>query len=326
MKVWKGGILTKDFGCDTIGSGKGSGARIKFLKRKKHEASQKCEMEKEKSTSYVIFDFMVDDLGLRGVALKVYALIYSFTKAGGSCYGSIDYICGRTNAGRTAVKESLKRLMDKGYIFKIEDKSIRTNKFCANMALTVEKRPQATDGDPVEKRPQVTDDDPVEKRPLPGRKTTPTRSENDPNNKDNNKEITTTTTNIHSFKGEGSLRDPFLSADADEADRTADFESNFCADEADRTADLAKALDADGGYISMASIKPDPPPMRFFGQRRVVMMTLHQYVCLLQRLGIHTTLHYIRNLERCITSRPDAHYKNHYRTILRWAKEDSQAE
>ena len=257
---------------------------------------------------------MVEDLGLRGVALKVYALIYSFTKAGGSCYGSIDYICSRTNAGRTAVKESLKRLLDKGYIFKIEDKSIRTNKFCANMALTVEKRPQ------------VTDDDPVEKRPRPGRKTTPTWSENDPNNKDNNKEITTTTTNIHSFKGEESLRDPFLSAGADEADKTADFENDFCADKADKTAELAKALDVDGGYISMASIMPDPPPMRFFGQRRVVMMTLHQYVCLLRSLGIHTTLHYIRNLEKCIISRPEAHYKNHYKTILKWAEEDARAE
>jgi len=58
----------------------------------------------------------------------------------------------------------------------------------------------------------------------------------------------------------------------------------------------------------------------------VVMMTLHQYVCLLRSLGIHTALQYIKKLENCIISRPEAHYKNHYKTILKWAEEDARAE
>ena len=270
-------------------------------------------MEKEKSTSYVIFDFMVEDLGLRGVALKVYALIYSFTKAGGSCYGSLNYICERTGASRTSVKRVLKQLIENGYIDCLGNSEKGTNNYRAKLEMGVQNGP-------------TQEKEMVQNGPTPGLKWTPPGSKIDPNNKDNNKEITTTTTNIHSFKGEESLRDPFLSADADEADKEAYCKSDICADKADKTAELAKALDVDGGYISMASIMPDPPPMRFFGQRRVVMMTLHQYVCLLRSLGIHTTLQYIRNLEKCIISRPEAHYKNHYKTILKWAEEDARAE
>ena len=278
---------------------------------------------------------MVEDLGLRGVALKVYALIYSFTKAGGSCYGSLNYICERTGASRSAVIRSLQKLIDKGYIYKIEDYSITTNRYVAKMSLTYENNTERNEIGGCQNDTQVdgtggcqnetgeyqNDTYPVSKRHPTGVKMTPN---NKGNNKENNKEITTTTTNIHSFKGEESLRDPFLSAGADKADKEAYCKSDICADKADKTAELAKALDVDGGYISMASIMPDPPPMRFFGQRRVVMMTLHQYVCLLRSLGIHTTLHYIRNLEKCIISRPEAHYKNHYKTILKWAKEDSE--
>ena len=265
-------------------------------------------MEKEKSTSYVIFDFMVEDLGLRGVALKVYALIYSFTKAGGSCYGSLNYICERTGASRAAVKRATKKLLDCGYIFKTENRSVKTNSYKARMEIVAQneliKKQEWAQNEPILKQRWAQNE------PEMSSKRAPNGLKMNPNNKDNNKEITTTT-NIHSFKGEESLRDPFLSADADKADKTAE---------------LAKALDVDGGYISMTSIMPDPPPMRFFGQRRVVMMTLHQYVCLLRNLGIHTALHYIRNLEKCIISRPEAHYKNHYKTILKWAEEDARAE
>jgi len=267
---------------------------------------------------------MVEDLGLRGVALKVYALIYSFTKAGGSCYGSLNYICERTGASRAAVKRATKKLLDCGYIFKTDNRSVKTNSYKARMEIVAQneliKKQEWAQNEPILKQRWAQNE------PEMSSKRAPNGLKMNPNNKDNNKEITTTTTNIHSFKGEESLRDPFLSAGADEADKEAYCKSDICADKADKTAELAKALDVDGGYISMASIMPDPPPMRFFGQRRVVMMTLHQYVCLLRSLGIHTTLHYIRNLEKCIISRPEAHYKNHYKTILKWAEEDARAE
>jgi hypothetical protein len=65
---------------------------------------------------------MIDDLKLDGVPLKVYALIYSFTRVGSNFHGSIDYICQRTGASYKAVHSALKLLVKKGYITKTETK------------------------------------------------------------------------------------------------------------------------------------------------------------------------------------------------------------
>ena len=75
-----------------------------------------------KDTNFSIHNFMIDDLKLDGVPLKVYALIYSFTRIGSNFHGSIDYICQRTGASYKAVHSALKLLVEKGYITKTETK------------------------------------------------------------------------------------------------------------------------------------------------------------------------------------------------------------
>ena len=88
-------------------------------------------IEQNKKTGYALYDFMTRDLGLSGVALRVYALIYSFTAAGGDCHGSIEYIAKRVEASYKSVQISLKYLVKKGYVTKKVITSKRPNVYVA---------------------------------------------------------------------------------------------------------------------------------------------------------------------------------------------------
>ena len=90
-------------------------------------------IEQNKKTGYAIYDFMTRDLGLSGVALRVYALIYSFTAAGGNCHGSIGYIAKRVDASYKSVQLSLNRLVEKGYVTK---KTVKPKKPSVYTAVT----------------------------------------------------------------------------------------------------------------------------------------------------------------------------------------------
>ena len=63
-------------------------------------------------------------------------------------------------------------------------------------------------------------------------------------------------------------------------------------------------------------------PICYFGPNKVVEMTLHQYTNLLRAIGISDTLRYIRILDEKILSAKPRAYKNHYKTIITWARED----
>lgn len=71
---------------------------------------------------YTIHDFMYKDLGLKGVDLNVFALLYSFKKY----KGSLGFICESVGVSSiTTVQVSLKRLIEKGIIKKYKP----SNKF-----------------------------------------------------------------------------------------------------------------------------------------------------------------------------------------------------
>ena len=90
-------------------------------------------IERNKKTGYALYDFMTRDLGLSGVALRVYALIYSFTAAGGDCHGSIEYIAKRVDASYKSVQLSLNCLVEKGYVTK---KTVKPKKPSVYIAVT----------------------------------------------------------------------------------------------------------------------------------------------------------------------------------------------
>ena len=95
---------------------------------------RKCEkMENEKKTGFIVYDFMKSELGLTGVTLQVYALIYSFTKAGSACHGSIEYIADRTKSSTASVQRALNFLVEKDYVTKRKLSSKRPSIYTANL-------------------------------------------------------------------------------------------------------------------------------------------------------------------------------------------------
>lgn len=78
-----------------------------------------------------IVDFMVDDLGLKGNELIIFALIYGFCQDGESrFYGSFKYIQNRTGISNYTVNDCLKKLVEKGYLIKNKE-SIKGVNICS---------------------------------------------------------------------------------------------------------------------------------------------------------------------------------------------------
>lgn len=73
---------------------------------------------------------MISDLKLKGNELIIYACIYGFSQAENQVFsGSLQYLADWTNSTRQTVINSIKSLIDKGYIEKT-DKIINGVKFC----------------------------------------------------------------------------------------------------------------------------------------------------------------------------------------------------
>ena len=94
-------------------------------------------MTRGNSTGFFIHDFMIDRLALSGVALTVYALIYSFATSGGECHGSIEYIAARVGSSQSTVKRVLADLCSRELLIKCSDPKIRTKIYKVNHAALV---------------------------------------------------------------------------------------------------------------------------------------------------------------------------------------------
>ena len=79
----------------------------------------------------VIQSFMVRDLRLKGNELLIYAIIFDSSQTEEQKFsGSLRYLAGRTNSTKRGVLNSLKSLMQKGYIKK-EEQIINGVKHCS---------------------------------------------------------------------------------------------------------------------------------------------------------------------------------------------------
>jgi DNA-binding transcriptional MocR family regulator len=188
---------------------------------------------------------MKEDLDLSGVALQVYALIYSFTKAGGDCHASLNNMAKRVGASSRSVQRALIELTAKGYIIKKTSNQASSNRYIADLSVVGQNvqggRTKCLEGDDKMSN----------------------------NNKEDNKEDNNTNllTNHSLFQGK-------------------------------------------------------PRPIQPFGREKVVMMTLHQYANLLRAIGVMPTRRYIAVLERQIRKFSAKAYKDHYQTIIGWARKD----
>lgn len=80
------------------------------------------EDNKVKDGSYInIQSFMINDLHLKGNDLLIYAIIYGFSQDGETRFtGSLSYLAAWTQSSKQGVLKSLKKLVELGYIKKIE--------------------------------------------------------------------------------------------------------------------------------------------------------------------------------------------------------------
>ena len=74
-----------------------------------------------KDAALIIHQFMIDDMGLSGAHLLVYALIYAFTNQSKGFFGTKEYICQRTGCSQSSVKRILHILREKKFIKKTFD-------------------------------------------------------------------------------------------------------------------------------------------------------------------------------------------------------------
>ena len=215
-------------------------------------------MENSKNTGYILHDFMKEDLGLSGVALRVYALIYSFTQNSGDCYASLNNMAKRCAASTKSIQRALKYLTDMGYIKKTTNNLSSSNHYVADMSKVRQKSPEGMDimskgEDKMSRGVDIV-----------------TRGVDivSNNNKEDNKEyIPTTTNNTYSLRRGGK-------------------------------------------------------PLVTMGNKKMLLLTLHEYANLLRVLGVVPTRRYMRNLENRIISHPRYNYDNHYQTIIDWARKD----
>lgn len=87
---------------------------------------------------YQISGFMVNKLGLKGISLMVYAIIYGFSQDGESEFaGSRKYLCDFTGTTKPTIDKALNELCESNLIIKISEvkNSITFNRYKANLSM-----------------------------------------------------------------------------------------------------------------------------------------------------------------------------------------------
>ena len=91
-------------------------------------------MDNVKNENYILIQgWMINELGLKGNELMVYAIVYGFSqKAGHYFNGGTQYLADWTNSTRQGIIKVLNSLVEKGYLIKaINEKAGKTNHYVA---------------------------------------------------------------------------------------------------------------------------------------------------------------------------------------------------
>lgn len=90
----------------------------------------------EDNNYFQVSGFMVNKLGLKGISLMVYAIIYGFSQDGESYFnGSRQYLCDFTNSTKPTIDKALDELVSKKYIIKKAEilNNITFNRYKVNL-------------------------------------------------------------------------------------------------------------------------------------------------------------------------------------------------
>lgn len=226
---------------------------------------------KKKGNAVIVYEFMTEELGLSGVALIVYAVIYSFTVQRGSFYATREYLAKRAGCSVAAVSRALKTLVELGLIRK-RSRDHTTSLYTAEAVYFEEEG--GCEG--------CKNDTPIPDKVSRFEEGCRAFCNEErlilmPKEKEKRNNITTTTT-------------------------TTDTQA-----------------------CERLSIPEKLPRFKRFGPEGLVFMTGEQHSKLCDLLGDDVAEKYLYQLETYLSSNPSGYIKNHYRTILRWAEEDSQA-
>ena len=89
----------------------------------------------DNSNYYLVFYWMINELGLKGAELPVFAIIHSFSQDGvGKFTGSLNYLADFSGLTKQGVIKVLKKLIDKGYITKEQniENGVKLNSYQVN--------------------------------------------------------------------------------------------------------------------------------------------------------------------------------------------------
>ena len=289
---------------------------------------------------FQIHHFMTKVLGLGGAKLLVYALIYSFTVSEGSFFGSRGYMAEACGTSVKTVDRALRELVNSGLLLRGEVTNLESIEYKANISPQTEGESQ--------------NDAPSKKSHQEGQKVLPLGSEcrtGGDKLSHNNKDYTKT--NIHTStqtvparaheEGDTEGTNRF----AEEGDRgnmvRVIHEGKNKAEEVEQLKREIEAGTFHGeikvpgdifledeliqrkhGLIDAKRNKDDDLRCTFvtFGYQNIVMLTDIQYSYLSRTYGEDVTEDYIRRLENCILSKPGFKSYSHYKTIIKWLKED----
>ena len=94
---------------------------------------------------YVTYGWMVNELGLRGNELQIFALIYGFSQSNKQFNGSISYLAEWIGGRRATAQAVLDRLVKKGLITKETNSSGTPNVYKINVNLYGNRTPTCTE-------------------------------------------------------------------------------------------------------------------------------------------------------------------------------------
>ena len=244
----------------------------------------------------IIEDFMQNELGLRGAALYIYAVIYSFCKSFGSFYASVEYLAERCRLSRRTVYNALCSLRKGGHIIKLgKHSTYGTVEYgLGNLELGVEKEAaeaeaaeaataetvEAAEAEKEKKRPEVM---PVERETHRGMQ-----------NGEAGK-------NQRAYSSQG-LHDTYF-----DDIQVIDFNKPTLQHELP-------------DYERFSNYYMDP--FTLYGEYQAVMLTGRQYDLLEEWIGEYQLSVYISRLEEMILYKPGFRSFSHYKTLKKWIMRD----
>ena len=308
------------------------------------EEARATQVQSARQGYYMIHRFMTEELRLGGSRLLVYALIYSFTVAEGSFFGSRGYIARACGISVKTVDRALKELVTLKLLFKGERSHLESNEYVAY--IPIKKGGVSQNGSPSKKSLTIgQNDEPTGTECLMG------GVKNSPNNKEYNKTINQTNNHamIKVTRARGEERNEEKSRSATGEYGEAVIVLRGDRSEREKRAELLKERIESGKFRGEIRVPDDifleedllrrkkgivrsAYNKEFYlgdtlvphGTTGKVFLSGSQYDFLRLTYGEELTEEYIRRLEEAMIAKPLFRSFSHFKTIIKWLAEDMQ--